>query len=101
MTTKKQPKYKAISFDEYLKKELKDPEFRKYYEEYGRQLEIAYQILQLRKREGLSQTELVRKIGTKQANIARLESGQQNFTLETLQKIVHALNRNLKIEFAK
>ena len=99
--SKKKPQYRPIRFQEYLDRELKDPEFRKYYEEYGKQLEIAYQILQLRKKKGLSQSELARKIGTKQTNIARLESGQQNFTVETLQKIARAFNRNLKIEFTK
>ena len=94
-------KYKPIRFKDYLEKELKDPEFRKYYEEYGKQLEIAYQILQLRKGKGISQSVLAKKIGTRQTNIARLESGQQNFTVETLQKIAHALNRNLKVEFTK
>ena len=96
---KDKPHYKPIRFDEYLEEQLKDPVIRKYYDEYGKQLEIAYQILQLRKKKGVSQSLLAKKIGTKQTNIARLESGQQNFTVETLQKIARALNRNLKIEF--
>jgi len=90
-----------MDFDDYLNEQLKNPVFKKYYDEYGKQLEIAYQILQLRKREGLSQAELARKIGTKQTNIARLESGQQNFTIDTLQKLAKALRRNLKIDFVK
>lgn len=40
---------KAMDFQKYLTKRLKDPKFSKYYNEYGKQLEIAYQILQLRK----------------------------------------------------
>ncbi|HEX9830306.1 MAG TPA: helix-turn-helix transcriptional regulator [Thermodesulfobacteriota bacterium] len=92
---------RAMDFDDYLNEQLKNPVFKKYYDEYGKQLEIAYQILQLRKREGLSQAELARKIGTKQTNIARLESGQQNFTIDTLQKLAKALRRNLKIDFVK
>ena len=98
---KSKPPYRPIRFKEYLEKQLKDPVIRKHYDEYGKQLEIAYQILQLRKREGLSQIEMARKIKTKQANIARLETGQQNFTVETLQKIAKALKRDLKIEFVK
>ena len=42
-------KIKAPDFQEYLAKQLKNPEIRKYYNEYGKQLEIAYQILKLRK----------------------------------------------------
>ena len=90
-----------MDFDAYLNEQLKGQVFKKYYDEYGKQLEIAYQILQLRKREGLSQAELAKKVGTKQTNIARLESGQQNFTIETLQKLAKALRRNLKIDFVK
>mgnify|MGYP001559541101 FL=1 len=92
---------KPLDFQDYLNEQLKDPVFKKYYDEYGKQLEIAYQILQLRKKKGVSQSLLAKKIGTKQTNIARLESGQQNFTIETLQKIARALNRNLRVEFVK
>lgn len=91
--------YKALDFQQYLKEELKDPVFRRHYEEYGKQLEIAYQILQLRKKQGFSQTQLAKKLGTSQGNIARMETGQQNFTTNTLQKIASALQRKLKIEF--
>jgi len=90
-----------IDFDEILKQELKNPEFRKYYDEYGRQLEIAYQILQLRKKKKMSQTQLAKKIGTKQSNIARMEAGQQNFSVDILGKIAEALDCNVKIEFCR
>ena len=98
---KKKKKITYTSFEKHLARELKDKEFKKLYEEYGKQLEIAYSILQLRKKNGMSQSELAKKIGTKQANIARMESGQQNFTTDTLQKIASAFDRNLKIDFVK
>ncbi len=90
---------KAVDFQEYLAEKLKNPKFKKYYNEYGKQLEIAYQILQLRKQKKLSQAELARKLGTTQSNIARMEAGQQNFTTDTLQKIASIFKRGLKIEF--
>ncbi len=92
---------KAVDFQIYLTKRLKNPKFRKYYDEYDKQLEIAYQILQLRKKKGISQIELARKLGTSQSDIARMEAGQQNFTTATLQKIACTFKRNLKIEFVK
>ncbi|MEK7211968.1 MAG: helix-turn-helix transcriptional regulator [Patescibacteria group bacterium] len=98
---KKKYNTKGMSFEEHLKEELKDPKFKKYFNEYGKQLEIAYAIFQLRKREGISQAELAKKIGTKQSDVARMEAGEQNFTTEMLQKIATALNRNLKITFTK
>jgi ribosome-binding protein aMBF1 (putative translation factor) len=92
---------KAVDFQDYLAEKLKNPRFRKYYDEYGKQLEIAYQILELRKQKRMSQAELARKIGTKQSNIARMEAGQQNLTTDTLQKIATVFKRDLKIEFVK
>jgi len=92
---------KAVDFQEYLAEKLKNPKFRKYYDEYGKQLEIAYQILQLRKQKRISQSELAKKIGTKQSNIARMEAGQQNFSIDTLQKIAQVFNKDLKVSFGK
>lgn len=92
---------KALDFEKDLQKELKNPKFKKYYDYYGKQLEIAYAILQLRKKQGLSQAQLAKKIGTKQSNVARMEAGQQNFTTDTLQKIAAAFNSDLKIQFVK
>lgn len=94
-------KIKPINFDDYLAKELKDPEFKRYFEEYGKQIELAYEIMRLRKKSGISQAALAERIGTTQSNIARIEAGKQNLTTDTLQKIAVALKRNLRIEFVK
>lgn len=98
MSTKEEIK-KTIDFHLYLQEQLKNPKFKKYYDEYGRQLEIAYQILQLRKKAKISQAELAKKIGTTQSNVARMETGNQNFTTATLYKIAKALKHDLRIEF--
>jgi len=98
---KRRKTQKAVDFRNYLAEKLRNPKFKKHYDEYGKQLEIAYQILQLRKHKGMSQAELAKKIGTKQSNIARIEAGQQNFTTDTLQKIASVFKRELKIEFVK
>ena len=92
---------KAIDFQDALKEKLKNSEFKKHFDEYGKQLEIAYQILQLRKKKKMSQKELAEKIGTTQSNIARMEAGQQNFTTNTLNKIALAFNLDLQVNFVK
>jgi len=92
---------KAVDFQIYLAERLKNPRVRKYYNEYGKQLEIAYQILQLRRQKKISQAKLAKKLGTTQSNIARMEAGQQNFTTDTLQKIASIFRRKLKIDFVK
>ncbi len=88
---------KATSFNDYLTQELKNPEAKRLFDEYGRQLEISYQILQLRKKRGLSQSDLAKKIGTNQSNVARIESGQQNCTIKLLDRIAYALNAELQV----
>lgn len=95
----KNKQFKAIDFDDVLKKELKNKKFKRMFDEYGRQLEISYRILQLRKKKKMSQLVLAKKIGTTQSNIARLESGQQNFTISFLDKVAVALGADLEINF--
>ncbi len=92
---------KSNDFQKYLKENLKDSKFQEYFNKHGKQLEIAYQILQLRKNKKMSQIQLAKKIGTTQGNIARMESGQQNFTTNTLNKIALAFKCDLKINFVK
>src|SRR3989344_7512501 len=87
----------AMDFQAYLKEQLKNPAVKKYYDAVGKQLEIAYQIIQLRKAGRVSQKQLAKKLGTTQSNIARLEAGQQNFTTQTLEKIAHVFEKDLKI----
>ena len=92
---------KNNDFQKYLKENLKDADFKKHFDEYGKQLEIAYQILQLRKKRKMSQKKLAEKIGTTQSNVARMEAGQQNFTTNTLNKIATAFNCDLRVDFVK
>jgi len=88
---------KATDFQVYLNKHLKDKKFREFYDEYGKQLEVAYQITKLRKQAKITQSELAKRIGTTQSNIARMETGQQNFTIDTLNKIASTFNKELRV----
>ena len=90
---------KVIDFQDYLKEQLKNPVFKKHYNEYGNQLKIAYQILKLRKKKKILQLELAKRIGAKQSNIARIEAGRQNVSIATLDKIANALNCKLDVSF--
>ena len=98
---KKHKKIIYPSFERYLAQKMKNKAFREAYEKESQKLEIAYQILLLRKKKKMSQSVLAKKIGTKQSNIARMEAGEQNFSIDTLQKIASVFKRNLKVEFVK
>ena len=93
-------KIKARDFQKYLAEQLKNPKIKKHYDEYGKQLEIAYQILKLRKQKNISQSQLAKKLKTKQSNIARIEAGKQNLSIQTLNSIARALNSDLTVNFS-
>lgn len=97
--TAKKKNIKITDFEKDLQRDLKDKEFKKYYDYYGKQLEIAYSILLLRKKAGLTQAEFAKKLDMTQSNIARIESGSENVSLATLNKIADKLHKKLEIKF--
>ncbi len=93
-------KAKIRTFRDRLNEDQKDPEFKKLFEEEKKAIALAMQIVDLRERLGISQTELAKRMGTSQQAISRLESGEYDgFTLKTLERIAHATGAMLKIEF--
>jgi predicted transcriptional regulator len=78
----------TIRKNPYVLKELKENEA-----EY----EIIRDIIRVRKEKNLTQKELAEIVGTKQANISRLESGSYNPSLEFLKKIAIAMGKRLEI----
>lgn len=93
---------KLLKFQEVLQEELKDKEFRKYYEEEGKKLAIGQKIAQLRHKLGITQEELAKKIHTTQTVISRLERGDYwTCTLRTLEKIALATGTHLRVSFKK
>ena len=60
--------------------------------------QLRKRILELRLEKGYSQEELAKKAGTKQAVISRIENGESEPRLETINKIAKALDKKVKIE---
>ncbi len=93
-------KTKIRTFQERLREDLKDPEFRRHFEEERRALALALKVARLREKKGLTQNELARLMGTSQQAISRIESGDyEGFSLKTLEKIAEATQTRLKIDF--
>lgn len=91
---------KVRTFKSRLQEDIKDPEFKKYYEEERQALKLAMKIAELRSQKGLTQQELAKLMGTSQQAISRIESGAyEGFTLKTLEKIAEATGMRVKIEF--
>ncbi|MBI5412367.1 helix-turn-helix transcriptional regulator [Candidatus Peregrinibacteria bacterium] len=76
---------------------LRDPEIRKRYEALQPKFAIARAIIGKRIEKGLTQSQLAKKIGTKQSAISRLESGNYNPSIHFLEKVAKALNLDLVV----
>ena len=60
---------------------------------------VVKQIVNARIEQNITQKELADRIGIKQSNISRLESGNHNPSLEFLRKVATGLGKELHIEF--
>ena len=85
------------NFKEFKKELLKDPEVKKAYDDLGPEFELIRAMIKKRLKKGLTQTQLAKKIGSRQPVISRLEQGTYNPTLKFLNRVAHALDGKLKI----
>lgn len=76
-----------------------EPSLKGEFEKADQAINIALQVCGLRKKAGLTQKELAEIVGTKQSNIARIESANYTgYTWKTLEKITKALKARLEIK---
>jgi len=87
-----------MNWKEHKKKLMKDPEFRKEYEALEPEYQLASALIRLRLSKGLTQEELARVLNTKQASIARLESGTSLPSLSMVKKVADVLDAELEIK---
>jgi DNA-binding XRE family transcriptional regulator len=80
-------------------KYMQDQAFQEEYDLLEETYNIAEKVIQARIAAGLTQAELAKAIGTKQANISRLESGTYNPSIELLNKVAQATGKRLEVSF--
>ena len=86
------------SIDLDLPTQLRDPQYRKQFFVAETSAKIAEQIIALRKRRGLSQTQVAEKANTRQPAISRAERADyQNWSFNTLRAIAGALDARLRV----
>ena len=82
-----------------LKKDLlKNKKVAGEYQAMAPRYELVRQLIEARQKEGLTQEQLAKKIGTKQSAIARYESGTANPSVGSLEKIAKATGSHLVIQ---
>ncbi len=59
--------------------------------------QVARQIKDVRKEQGMTQESLAELVGTKKSNISRLESGRYNPSLDFLVKVAKGLGKQIQV----
>ena len=88
-------------YEKLLAEDLKDPEVRKEMERLEPEFAIVRAIIDARNKAGLTQEELSKRSGINQANISKLENGNANPSISTLQKLAKGLGKKLVISFMR
>ena len=85
--------------DDYLEEQLKDPEFKKEWDDIQPEMDVIRAMIDARIEQNLTQKDLAARTGIDQADISKLENGTRNPSLKLLKKLASGLGMRLKIEF--
>ena len=87
-----------MTYKEYKSNALENnPELRKEYDSLAPQYAIIDAVIAARIERKMTQADLAERADTKQSNISRFESGNYNPSVEFLQRIARALDKQLVI----
>lgn len=84
---------------ELLQERLKDPEFKKEWDDIQPEMDVIRTMIKARSEQNLTQKELAERTGINQADISKLENGTKNPSLKLLKRLANGLGLQLKIEF--
>ena len=90
-------KNKLYTLEDDLKKRLKDPEFRRLWQESEVEYQLARKLIEKRLARKMSQRKLAKQAKTTQAVISRIEIMSSNPSLGLLKRLAEALNSRLEI----
>lgn len=90
---------KLVRFDDFLEAQLQNPEVKKEYDALEPEFAVMQAIIEARIAQGLTQQKLAELTGITQADISRLERGNGNPSLKTIQRIADALGKRVQISF--
>ena len=88
-----------MKFDDYLQEQLKDPEFKKEWDDIQPEMDVIRAMIDNRIAQNLTQKELAERTGINQADISKLENGTRNPSLKMLKRLAAGMGMALKIEF--
>ena len=88
-----------MNLKEYKAEQMKNPAFAAAYEEIQPEMAIIRAIVEAREASHLTQKELSERTGIAQTDISKLERGNANPSLRTLQRLAAGMGMRVKIEF--
>ena len=89
------PKFKT--FDQVFKKNFHSKEFQHAYNEEMARFELANQIREIRTKQQLTQKTLAEKAKMPQSVVARIESGKNGVSLDTLNRIASVFGKRVEL----
>ncbi|GBD66977.1 helix-turn-helix transcriptional regulator [Tetragenococcus halophilus] len=90
----------TIKFSDYLEKEKRnDPTLTKMMKKEEQKLDYAVAVMELRTSLGLTQEEFAKTVNKPQSTIARIENGNANPTIKTLEQIADSVGKQLTFSF--
>ena len=75
------------NFNDFLNEQMKDPEFKAEWDALDPEFSVIEAMLKARKESGLTQKQLSERTGIAQTDISKLERGNANPSLRTLQRL--------------
>ncbi|MEK7581297.1 MAG: helix-turn-helix transcriptional regulator [Patescibacteria group bacterium] len=88
------------TLDDHIKESLKNPEFKKTWEESEPEYQLARQLIGKRLEAKMSQRDLAKKVKTTQAIISRIETMQANPSLALIKRIAQTLDLKLDLRLS-
>ena len=88
-----------MTLQEYKEKRMRDPSFAQAYAETEPELNVIRAMITARESRHMTQKQLSERTGIAQADISKLESGNANPSLKTLQRLAAGMGMKVKVEF--
>ena len=77
-----------------------DPAFQHVWEDGSLEREISKQLIGIRLELGMTQAQFAERVAVKQSFLSRLENGEQNLTIETLQQLAQRAGATVHVRLS-
>jgi hypothetical protein len=87
----------TLSFDDFLARQLDDPEFAKVHAELEPQYQLVRDLLDLQAARGISPSDLAARVGVDVEDLYYLEDAGGKLSLSLLYRVAQVLNAHLEV----